>query len=91
MAFAVLVLMFAFAAPGTAQTRAQEAGEEAEATLSNAEIPASEVAAGFESGIGRLMLEGRESSMAYTLTLTGDMFPLQALAVRMGGEVIVGP
>lgn len=50
-----------------------------------------EVAAGFENGVGRLSVEGRESALPYTLTLTGDLYALQPLVARLGGTLTVGP
>ncbi len=55
------------------------------------QVPASEVASGFEAGVGRLVLAGSESPLAYTLTLTGDMFSLQSLATHLGGAITIGP
>lgn len=54
-------------------------------------VPDGEVAAGFETGVGRLSVEGRESALPYTLTLTGDLFALQPLVARLGGTLTVGP
>ena len=54
-------------------------------------VPPGEVAAGFETGVGRLSIEGRESALPYTLTLTGDLFALQPLVARLGGTLEVGP
>ena len=55
------------------------------------EIPEGEVAAGFETGVGRLSVEGRESALPYTLTLTGDLFALEPLVARLGGTLTLGP